>query len=1045
MTTPFGKGTTLSQHHPGRRPRVGRRAASLLTPALAGGLILAYGPLAQAAPGQPADSAQQSHSAGTYLVQLADEPVATYSKTEPAPGKRLNTRTEAVRDYVGHLKRQREKVLDEVPGVRPLYSYQYVLNGFAAKLTARQATALARTPGVVSLARNELRRLATTATADTHATASTSGTASAGTTAAATGAGTLPVPDTAEFLGLKKPGGLYSKVPGGQKNAGRGLIIGVIDTGIDTDNPSVAALPEPLPDAEVIAKKWKGSCDPGADTAHQVTCNNKVIGAQYFNKGLPDPDDTDWASPMDSGSHGTHTATTSAGNIDVAAAVPDSGISGRMSGLAPAARIAAYKACWHDGCWSVDLAAAYDKAVADGVDVINYSIGGGNGERTDIPEYTAMFNAAKAGVFVSTSAGNSGPGTVSNNVPWVTTVAASSHDLGYRTTVTLGDGTSYTGVGISASAVPSAPLVDAAKAARDGVDPGQAGLCMPDTLDPARVKGAIVVCARGNNARTDKSAQVKAAGGAGMVLYNVSTVDETIADAHTIPTVHLDGPSGLAVKAYADSASGVTAELGAARGVQQQAPQIAGFSSGGPDLTSGGDLLKPDITAPGVDIVAGTTPGGEGGAFKGEQGIMSGTSMSSPHVAGLALLLRSLHPDWSPMEVKSALMTTATTKDDEGEAIRRSGSDSPATPLDYGSGHVVPNTADDPGLVYDSNSADWTSYMCALGDRPVTGDGSDACATARKTDPSDLNTPNISVGDLVGRQTVTRTVTNVTATTGVYTAKLQTPHGYKAEVEPKVLVVPAGGSATYKVTFTRTDAAYGDWVYGSVTLSDKNDHRVRSTVALRAAPLSAPATATGEGATGSVALAPKAGWKGTLTTTVNGLYAGTTETGTLTGTDRDFGPPPATLPASAVKTEITVPEGTAVAHVALLSSDHLAGSDVDLWVYDKDGNLLSAPDDGNDEQVDLAPGTYQVYVNQYALPEGATGQTYTLHTWLLGPDTVPDSPATVTPAERSVAAGDTVETTVAWRDLPAGRSYLGLVDYGDGTDTIGTTVLTVTP
>ncbi|MFI1355226.1 S8 family serine peptidase [Streptomyces sp. NPDC020898] len=1043
----------MPQQHPGRRPRVGRRAASLLAPVLAGGLILAYGPLAQAAPGdpaatgQPADSAQQSHTAGTYLVQLADDPVATYAKTAPAPGKRLNTGTGAVRDYVGRLKTQREKVLDEVPGVRPLYSYQYVLNGFAAKLTARQANTLARTPGVVSLARNEMRQLAATSTtspiADSDTAATTRTTAAAGATASS---GTLPVADTARFLGLKEPGGLYSKVPGGQKNAGRGLIIGVIDTGIDTANPSLAALPEPLADADVIAKKWKGNCDPGADPAHRVTCNNKVIGAQYFNKGLSDPDGTDWASPMDAESHGTHTATTSAGNYDVAAAVPDTGISGRMSGLAPAARVAAYKACWHDGCWSVDLAAAYDKAVADGVDVINYSIGGGNGDPTNTIEYTAMFNAAKAGVFVSTSAGNSGRGTVSNNVPWVTTVAAAGHDLAYRTTVTLGNGATYDGVGVNASAVPSAPLVDAAKAARDGVDPGRAELCVPDSLDPDRVKGAIVLCKRGVNARVDKSAQVKAAGGVGMVLYYVNPSDDTIADAHTVPTAYLKSPGGLAVKAYADSTgTAATATLGAAKAVHQRAPQIAGFSSGGPDLTSGGDQIKPDIAAPGMDIVAGTSPANAAGAFKGEQGIMSGTSMASPHVAGLALLLRQLHPDWSPMEVKSALMTTATTKDNEGKPIARSNVDGPATPLDYGSGHVVPNTAADPGLVYDSHSADWTSYMCALGDQPVTGDGSDACATAPKTDASDLNTPNISVGDLAGRQTVTRTVTNVTATTGVYTAKLQTPHGYRAEIEPKRLVVPAGGSATYKVTFTRTDAAYDDWVYGSVTLSDKDNHRVRSAVALRAVPIAVPATATGEGATGSVALAPKAGWKGTFTTTVNGLYAGTTKTGTLTGTDPGFGPPPAELTSATIKTEITVPEGTTLARVALRSADHVAGSDVDLWVYDKDRNLLSHPDDGNDEAADLGPGTYVVYVNQYALPEGVTAQTYTLHTWLIGPGTQPDNAATATPAERSVAAGDTVETTVSWHDLTPGSEYLGVVEYGDSTGTIGTTVLTVTP
>jgi subtilisin family serine protease len=1044
----------LSQHHPGRR-RIGGRAASLLAPALAGGLLLTSGSVAQAGPTTPAPTERvgadrQTFSAGTYLVQLDDKPVATHPKTAPAEGQRLNTRSQAVRDYLGHLKREREKVLDEVKGVTPLYTYQYVVNGFAAKLTARQAARLAGTSGVASLTRNEMRQVSDAATTETAAGGrTTESTARLAETkqSAEEGeqtAGTLPVPDTAEFLGLKDRKGLYAMTPGGQRKAGEGLIIGVLDTGIDTNNPSLQALPEPRPDAEVIAKKWKGVCDSGTDAAHQVTCNNKVIGAQYFDKGVTDPTDTDWPSPMDSDSHGTHTATTAAGDFDVPATVPDSGISGRISGLAPGARIAAYKVCWSGGCPSVDIVAGFDKAVADGVDVINYSISGGNDAPTTIPEYTAMFNAAKAGVFVSTAAGNDGPGTVSNNVPWVATVAASTHDLGYRTTVTLGNGTSYEGVGISASAVPSAPLVDAAKAAADGVAADQAELCKQDTLDPAKVKDAIVLCKRGDNDRVDKSAQVKAEGGVGMVLYNTSPTDEQVADAHTIPTVHLDSATGQTVKAYADG-SGATAELSAARAVRQHAPQIAGFSAGGVDQTSHGDLIKPDMAAPGVDIVAGTTPGGDGGADKGEQGMLSGTSMATPHVAGLALLLRSLHPDWSPMELKSALMTTATTKDDEGEPIRRAGVDGPATPLDYGAGQVVPNSAADPGLVYDSISADWTAYSCSLGYRPLTDDGGDACATVRKIDPSDFNSPTISVGDLTGKQTVTRTVTNVDSTTGVYTAKLQTPPGYKAVVSPKKLAVAPGGSATYKVTFTRTDAVHDTWSYGSVTLSDKDGHKVRSAVALRSVPIVVPRSVTGTGTTGSVTVSARTGWNGTLATPVNGLYAGTVKTGTLTGTDPDFGPPPSSLPASAARTEVTVPEGTSWARVAILSADHLAGSDVDLWVYDKDGNLLSNPADGNDEHADLTgPGTYEVYVNQYALPQDTTSQTYTLRTWLISPDTKPDHPATAAPTKQKASAGDTAEVTVSWKDLPAGRTYLGIIDYGDGTGTVGSTEVTVT-
>ncbi|MGW0708146.1 S8 family serine peptidase [Streptomyces sp. NPDC002643] len=1045
----------MSQQHPGRRRRrVSRGAASFLAPVLAGGLLIAYGPPALAAPtatrAAPADST--SYTAGTYLVTLADAPVATAPGTAPAQGERLDTGDKAVREYVGRLKRERDDVLAEVPGVKPLYGYQYVLNGFAARLTAGQAKELARTPGVASVVRNEIRQLIPRADGDTTAPTTPSPTTGTSSPASASTPGALPAPDTAEFLGLKTKRGLYSKFRGGQRNAGQGVIVGVIDSGIDTASPSLAALPEPRPDAEVIEKKWKGSCDPGEAAPGQVVCNNKVIGAQYFAKGLGDTGE-DVVSPLDSNSHGTHTATTAAGNMDVPATVPDTGIvDARISGVAPGARVAGYKVCWAAGCSTADIVAAYDKAVADGVDVINYSMGTGAVGSTTAPDHVAMFNAAKAGVFIAASAGNSGPGVMDNGLPWVTTVAASTHDLGYRTTLTLGDGTSYDGVGAGASGLPSAPLVDGAKAARQGVDAVQAARCMADSLDPAKVEGAVVICARGGNGRTAKSDAVRAAGGADMVLYYTGAGDEAIVDAHTIPASYLDRAAGEAVKAYAEKAGGAaTASLGAGRAVEQRAPRVAGFSSSGPEVASGGDLLKPDLTAPGVDVVAGTVAGGHG-IFKGRQGVMSGTSMSAPHVAGLAALLRSLHPDWSPMEVKSALMTTATTKDNAGKAIARSNTSAPATPLDYGAGHVVPNSADDPGLVYDSTSADWTSYICAVGGRPVTedsgdgSDGGDVCAGARKIDASDFNNPTIAVGDLAGKQTVTRTVTNIGGERATYSATLRTPPGYRAEVSPKRFTVAAGGSATYKVTFTRTSAAYGDWSYGSVSWSDRDGHRVRSAVALRAAPLTVPKEIAGQGSTGSLALPATPGWDGTLTTTVDGLYEGTVKTGTLTGAAPDFDPAQSPLPEAVARTEITVPEGTDLARIAIRSSEHLADGDLDLWVLDENGDLLSDPSSGNDEHLDLTePGTYTVYVVQYRLPPGTDSQPYTLHTWLIGDDTRPDRPATVNPAEQPASMGTATEVELGWSGLASGGTYLGLVRYGDGTRTEGTTVVTVTP
>ncbi|MFI5800033.1 hypothetical protein [Streptomyces sp. NPDC051677] len=219
-------------------------------------------------------------------------------------------------------------------------------------------------------------------------------------------------------------------------------------------------------------------------------------------------------------------------------------------------------------------------------------------------------------------------------------------------------------------------------------------------------------------------------------------------------------------------------------------------------------------------------------------------------------------------------------------------------------------------------------------------------------------------------------------------------------------------------------------------------HKVRSPVAPRAIRLSAPAETTSKGATGSITLTPRVGWDGTLDTAVNGLYADTVKTGTLTGTSPD----PWESPAAVAKSEVTVDDGTDLVRLAILPSEYIEGGDVDLWVIDKDGNILAQRDGGNDEHVDLTePGTYTVHVVPYALPQGADSQTYTLHTWLIGKDAKPDHPATVNPAVQQVAMGDTVEVKVSWQNLPADKSYLGLVRFDDGTDTAGTTFLTVTP
>jgi hypothetical protein len=648
------------------------------------------------------------------------------------------------------------------------------------------------------------------------------------------------------------------------------------------------------------------------------------------------------------------------------------------------------------------------------------------------PVEIAFFNAAAAGVFVVTSAGNSGPtaSTVAHNAPWTTTVAASSHDRGAVKSVTAGSH-SYVGVGQGA-AVASSSFVDSVSAGRAGAARAQVELCYPGTLDPAKVTGAIVLCKRGVNARTDKSLAVRDAGGVGMVLYN-ATPNSLNADYHFVPTVHVGPAEGAALKAYLASPGSHTASLSATAKQMARAPEMAAFSSAGPALAGGGDLLKPDITAPGVDVVAAVSPAGHhGNLFDGE----SGTSMSGPHVAGIAALLRSKYPSWSPTAVKSALMTTASQTDNTDRPIQRAGA---ATPLDFGAGHVQPAAAFDPGLVYESSPEDWIRYGCGIGQFQLV---SDWCDTIHARDPSDLNYPSIAVGDLPGKQTVTRTVTNVTGQASVYVAAVRAPAGFTARVTPRVLVVPAGRSATYQLRLTRTNAAFDAWSFGSVTLTDLRGHRVRSPVAVRPVALSAPAEVVETGASGSASLELRGGYAGEVTARGYGLVPSSVSAKRLVGGDDGFNPSAPSVRPAVAKVSVTVPDASLAARFATYTADHVPGSDIDLYVY-RSGTLVGESAGGTaEESVTVTePGDYDVYVVQFALPEGLTEQDVRLHAYVVGPTLAGN--LTVSPARQPIAANQTVPVDVAWHGLEAGRRYLGVVQYGDRSAVRATTLVAV--
>ncbi|HEX3264392.1 MAG TPA: S8 family serine peptidase [Candidatus Limnocylindrales bacterium] len=977
-----------------------------------------------------------------YIVQLAGLPIGSYAgdikglkATKPAPGDKVDTRSAAARAYRAYLTTERRDALQSagLGGRSSVYTYDTAFNGFAMRLTTAEALRLEHATGVVRVTRSEIWH------ADTVSTPA--------------------------FLGLDGSGGVWSQQFGGSSHAGEGMIVGVLDTGFWPESPSFAPLPEPRPDQATIDAKWSGTCDEGSDPNpdNNITCNNKVIGARWYDAGglsasVPD----EFHSPRDRNLHGSHTASTAAG--DEATAVINGLTVGTASGMAPAARLAIYKIGWHqpDATASgstADIAAAIDDATSDGVDVINLSFSGSQTYVVDPVELAFMF-ASDAGVFTAVSAGNSGPtaSTVAHNSPWVTTVAASTHDRSFTRTMTLGSGTTYSGPG-TGPAVPSSPLVLSTTVGLAGADATAVRLCFSDgdsttagvqpVLDPALVAGKIVVCDRGTNARTDKSLAVKNAGGVGMVLANTSAAQSLNADFHFVPTIHVNNVDGAAIKAYVSGSDGTaTASLSEAIRVSVEAPAMAAFSSNGPARAGGGDLLKPDITAPGVDVIAAVSPVGDNGNLYDAE---SGTSMSSPHIAGIAALLIAKHPTWSPMAIKSAMMTSASQVDNKGNPILGPDGVHAATPLNFGSGHVTPPAAFNPGLVYDSNLADWVRYGCGLGQIQLVY-GAGVCSSFGSIDPSNLNYATIAIGDLAGSQTVTRTVTNVsTDDAGLYNVSVQAPAGITVAVSPTTLTVPPGQSKSFTVTISRTTATLGAYAFGSITWTEKKGktsphaHSVRSNIAVRPVAAAAPSEVSGTGTSGSTAIKIQPGYTGTLTATPHGLAADSGITQTLTGTNTNFNSAAPAAGPSVLKTTVVVPAGSRLARFATYDADYGAGTDLDLFVYTAGTNTLRGQSAGGtaEESVTLtAADSYDVYVVLFAQPGGATGDLDVHeHTFV-----VPDAASTLAaaPASQSVTTAVPATVTASWSGLTAGTRYLGTIDFGDGTNTIGTTIVSVT-
>jgi hypothetical protein len=946
---------------------------------------------------------------GNYIVQMADLPVVAYEggvkglpSTAPKAGQKIDPQSAKVVAYSDYLKAKHDKVLDKTGG-KKLYDYVYSYNGFAAKMTAAQANAAAKTAGVVAVSPEETRLADTSSTPD--------------------------------FLGLTAPGGLWDQL-GGFDSAGEGIIIGIVDSGIWPESLSFSDRTGENGNATKDGKLsyqqipgWHGKCTPG-EAFNASMCNQKLIGAQWFNASQGGNAGIDAAKPWEFNSvrdyngHGTHTASTSGGNHGVAATGP-AAVFGTISGIAPRARIAAYKALWSTqdastaGGSTLDLVAAIDTAVADGVDVINYSISGTSTNFADPVEISFLF-AARAGVFVAESAGNSGPATstVAHPSPWTTTVAAGTHNRSGQGSVTLGNGATYYGASL-ATAV-TAPLIDSTAAGVAGADPTQVALCYSsldggNVLDPAKVAGKIVVCDRGVTARVNKSFAVQEAGGVGMILLNTSP-NSINADFHFVPTVHLQNTDRAAVKAYAATASPTATINGATVTYTEPAPFTASFSSRGPLLAGGGDLLKPDVIAPGQDILASVSPA-SGGGF--DFNLLSGTSMSSPHVAGLAALLMDLHPDWSPMAVKSALMTSA------GDVLDGPNTN-PLVIFSQGAGHVAPNKAADPGLVYNAGWNDWLAFLCGNS----SAVGAVTCNTLKglgySFDASDYNGASIAIGDMAGTQTVTRKVTNVGGSTATYTPAVTGMAGFNVVVSPATLTLTKGEPKSFTVTITRTTATLNEYTGGQLTWSD-GTHNVRIPLVVRPVALAAPSQVTSTGA--DVSYDVTFGYTGPFTAEARGLVPPTTFAGSInTGQQLTY--------------DVVIPAGTTYARFSLFDANTAPASDLDIVVYRGSTVVGSSGGGTSDEEVNLVnpvAGTYTVLVDGYAT---ANPSTFTLFTWALG-SAAAGNMTVAAPASATLGATGTIDLTFS--GLAAGTKYLGSVAYGGSTGMPTPTIVRVDP
>ncbi|XP_008780099.1 subtilisin-like protease SBT1.3 [Phoenix dactylifera] len=741
----------------------------------------------------------------TYIIHMAK------SEMPQIFTHRLQWYASTIKSVTSSPKLEAVAEEEEDPAERIIYSYENAFHGFAAKLTEDEAEKLESIPGVATVLPETIYRLHTTR--------------------------------SPEFLGITgESNSMWSAAL-----SDHDVIVGILDTGIWPESPSFSD-----GGMTAVPPRWRGACETGRGFTAK-NCNQKLVGARIFYRGYEASsgaidERSEFKSPRDQDGHGTHTAATVAG-APVRGANLLGYARGTARGMAPRARVAVYKVCWTGGCFSSDILAAVDRAVADGVDVLSISLGGGISTYYRDSLSVAAFGAMEMGVFVACSAGNGGPEPISltNVSPWIATVGASTMDRDFPAPVRLGNGMNLTGVSLYKGRRNLSPRRQYPLVYMGGNTsiPDPRSLCLEGTLDPHVVAGKIVVCDRGISPRVQKGQVVKDAGGLGMILANTdANGEELVADSHLLPAVAVGEAAGKAIKQYSNVGSHPTATMtfeGTKVGIRPS-PVVAAFSSRGPNILTL-EILKPDVVAPGVNILAAWSGDASPSSLLADHrrvrfNILSGTSMSCPHVGGVAALLKASHPDWSPSAIKSALMTTAYTHDNTFRPLKDAATGAPSTPYDHGAGHIRPAKAVDPGLIYDISPDDYFEFLCTQKLTPlqlkVFSKSSNRTCKHRLASPGDLNYPAISA---VFREqpapalTLHRTVTNVGPPVSTYHVRVTPFRGVDVAVEPKTLhFTHQNQKLSYKVTF-RTKSPQPMPGFGALIWSD-GIHLVRSPVAV---------------------------------------------------------------------------------------------------------------------------------------------------------------------------------------------------------------------